>query len=78
MHSGQLTFGNVGTPGRLDFTVIGTGVNQTARIASLCKSLGESVLVSASVAANASVPLKSLGAHELRGIREPQELFTLS
>lgn len=78
VHSGHLTFGNVGTPGRLDFTVIGTGVNQTARIASLCKSLGESVLVSASVAANASVPLKSLGEHELRGIREPQELFTLS
>ena len=77
VHSGQLTFGNVGTPGRLDFTVIGSGVNQTARIASLCKTLGESVIVSQTVAANTSVSLRSLGQHELRGIRETQELFTL-
>lgn len=77
VHSGQLTFGNVGTPGRLDFTVIGSGVNQTARIASLCKTLGESVIVSETVAAKTSAKLKSLGHHELRGIREPQELFTL-
>ncbi|MFY0611293.1 MAG: DUF427 domain-containing protein [Hyphomicrobiaceae bacterium] len=77
VHSGQLTFGNVGTPGRLDFTVIGTGVNQTARIASLCKTLGEAVIVSDAVAAKTSADLKSLGHHELRGIREPQELFTL-
>ena len=77
VHSGQLTFGNVGTPGRLDFTVIGSGVNQAARIASLCKPLGENIIVSETVAANASVPLRSLGRHELRGISAGQELFTL-
>ena len=77
VHSGQLTFGNVGTPGRLDFTVIGAGVNQAARIASLCKTLGENVIVSETVAANTSVPLRALGRHELRGVSEGQELFTL-
>ncbi|MGI9475855.1 MAG: adenylate/guanylate cyclase domain-containing protein, partial [Hyphomicrobiaceae bacterium] len=77
VHSGKLTFGNVGTPGRLDFTVIGSGVNQTARIASLCKTLGETVIVSETVAAKTSAGLRSLGRHELRGIRGPQELFTL-
>jgi adenylate cyclase len=78
VHSGHLTFGNVGTQGRLDFTVIGSGVNQAARLASLCKTLGETVIISKAVADHAAVSVKSLGHHELRGIRERQELFTLS
>lgn len=77
VHSGRLTFGNVGTQGRLDFTVIGSDVNKTARIASLCKTLGETVIVSKAVANQVPVSLRSLGEHQLRGIQEPQELFTL-
>jgi adenylate cyclase len=78
LHCDKLTFGNIGTPGRLDFTVIGAGVNKAARIAALCKDLDQSVIISEKVASSTSAELKSLGTHTLRGFRNSQQLFTLS
>jgi adenylate cyclase len=79
LHRGNLTYGNIGTEGRLDFTVIGPAVNEAARIEDLCKTLETSVLMSEALAA--SVPgetgLVSLGRHTLRGVRTPQEIFAL-
>ncbi len=77
LHRGPVTYGNVGTSGRLDFTVIGPGVNETSRIEALCKTLDQRVLISKEVAAATSAPVVSLGMHTLRGVREPQELFTV-
>ena len=78
LHLGRVTFGNVGTARRLDFTVIGGPVNETARIEALCKELGAPVLMSALVAeAVQSDEVESMGIHTLRGTREQQELFTL-
>ena len=31
LHVGEVVYGNIGTPGRLDFTVIGEAVNRVAR-----------------------------------------------
>lgn len=76
LHCDTLTFGNVGTPGRLDFTVIGSGVNKTARIAALCKELDTAIVVSEAIAGHTKMPLTSLGRHTLRGFAAPQELFT--
>lgn len=80
LHAGEILYGNIGAESRLDFTVIGPAVNQTARMAGLHKSLGQRVILSDDVA-KAAQPVEqdlvSLGRYMLRGIGEPKELFTL-
>ena len=44
LHVGDVTFGNVGTEDRLDFTVIGPAVNRASRLEGLTKELGVPVL----------------------------------
>ena len=75
LHRGDFTYGNVGTPRRLDFTIIGGAANKAARIESLTKVLGERIVVSDAVAASVGEPLRSLGEHNLRGVGRPMELF---
>lgn len=76
LHLGDLTFGNVGATGRLDFTVMGAQVNQASRIESLCKNLGEALLMSETfVQASGRTDLKDLGEHALRGLAEPVRIF---
>jgi adenylate cyclase len=77
LHMGEVVYGNIGAPNRLDFTVIGPAVNHTARIEQLCRTMDRPVLVSAAVAEAANEPVASLGFHALRGVREPHEIFTL-
>jgi adenylate cyclase len=77
LHVGPVTFGNIGTEDRLDFTVIGPAVNRAARLESLTKELGVPVLASAEFNAACTVPMKSLGQHTLRGVPDPVEVFTL-
>lgn len=77
LHRGEVTYGNVGGPDRLDFTVIGPAVNATARMADLCKVLGEDLLISQGVAAELDRPLRPLGLHALRGLPEPFALYAL-
>ena len=81
LHLGEVIYGNVGAADRLDFTVIGPAVNEAARIEALCKDLGRPLLVSDAFAASASASrrhLMSLGHHQLRGVREPTEIFALT
>lgn len=77
LHLGDVTYGNIGTPSRLEFTVIGSAANEAARIESLCKSLGHSVLISESFARHCTQPLRSLGIQRLKGVDQALELFTL-
>jgi adenylate cyclase len=80
LHIGEVFFGNVGSANRLDFTVVGPAVNETSRIADLCRSADQPMLVSAAFAAaagGAAAKLVSVGRYALRGVRIPQELFTL-
>ncbi len=77
LHCGNITYGNVGTTKRLDFTVIGSAVNEAARIEGLCKSLGEPVLTSSVFARCVTDELRSLGQHSLRGVRDKEEIFAL-
>ncbi|MEZ5667869.1 MAG: adenylate/guanylate cyclase domain-containing protein [Alphaproteobacteria bacterium] len=76
LHEGEVFFGNVGAPERLDFTVIGPGVNAAARVEALCKTLGQPVLLTAPVAGRlADAALDDLGEHRLRGLSRPLRLF---
>ena len=77
LHLGEVTYGNIGARDRLDFTVIGPAVNHAARLEKLASELGRNAVTSASFAAAAAEPLTSLGLHQLRGVSQPQEVFTL-
>ena len=77
LHLGLVLYGNIGTPTRIQFTVIGAAANEAARIESLCKTLKVNLLISEQVARHLARRPKSLGKHALRGVGEPIELFTL-
>jgi adenylate cyclase len=76
LHLGDVLYGNIGTPERIEFSVIGAAANEAARIEGLCKALGHSLLVSDAVARHLEGDWRSLGGHALRGVGEPIELFT--
>src|SRR6516225_9580058 len=77
LHAGEVTYGNIGTADRLDFTVIGHAVNEAARLEGLCKVLGKQILISKSFAQSVREQLSSVGRHPLKGVREAQEVFTV-
>jgi len=78
LHMGELTYGNIGTPTRIEFTVVGAAANEAARIEGLCKVLMVDLLVSEQVARTLpQQPWRSLGPHTLRGVGDKMELFTL-
>jgi adenylate cyclase len=79
LHLGEVLYGNIGASDRLDFTVVGPAVNEASRIQALCRPLERRILISSAFrkAAGAVGRLEPLGAHVLRGVGAPQELFTL-
>ena len=75
-HYGDVVYGNIESETRLDFTVIGAGVNEATRIEALCRTLGRPLLISAEFAKVCTChPLVSLGHFRLRGVAEPREIF---
>jgi adenylate cyclase len=80
LHVGEVFYGNIGSEERLDFTVVGPAVNEVSRIASMCRSLDQPVLISSAFAAAIGEPkqlLVSVGRYALRGVERPQSLFTV-
>ena len=80
LHVGEVFYGNIGSRERLDFTVVGPAVNEVSRIANMCRSVDQPMLVSSPFAAAIGEPnglLVSVGRYALRGVARPQELFTL-
>lgn len=79
LHVGEVFYGNIGSLERLDFTVVGPAVNEASRIAAMCRSVEQPVLVSEAFAAVPGMRgrLISIGRYALRGVSQPQELFTL-
>ena len=73
-------YGNIGSKERLDFTVVGPAVNEVSRIAAMCRSVEQPLLLSAAFAAaagSAKSQFVSVGRYALRGVGRPQDLFTL-
>lgn len=77
LHRGDLTYGNIGTAKRLDFTVIGSAVNEASRIESLTKALDRQILFSSAFAESVPDLVVSLGHHTLRGVTGECEIFGL-
>jgi adenylate cyclase len=79
LHVGKVFYGNVGSRERLDFTVLGPAVNEASRIAAMCRSVDQPMLLSAAFAEVDDMKrrLVSVGRYALRGVLHPQELFTI-
>jgi adenylate cyclase len=81
LHVGEVFYGNIGSPDRLDFTVVGPAVNEASRVAAMCRAAERDVLLSAAFAAAAReedrAGFVSVGRYALRGVARAQELFTL-
>jgi len=71
LHIGEVFYGNIGSKERLDFTVIGPAVNEVSRIAAMCRSVDQPVLLSAAFAGSVAEqppPFVSVGRYALRGV----------
>jgi adenylate cyclase len=77
LNVGEVVYGNVGAPNRLDFTVMGPTVNRTARLESLTKTLGCNILFSKEFSELIDTPSSYLGLHAMKGIAEPQAVFAV-
>jgi adenylate cyclase len=77
LHLGRVLYGNIGTPERLEFSVIGPAANETARIEALCKRTGRDVVVSREVADALGATWPGLGRFELAGVERPMEVLAL-
>lgn len=77
LHFGEVTYGNIGSASRVDFTVIGPAVNLVSRIEAIAKARDLPLIVSDDFACafGYCTELPSLGRFELRGLSAPHELF---
>lgn len=76
LHYGAVSYGNIGSGRRMDFTMIGPDVNLISRIQSVCGAGFYQLLGSPRFAdmAPEARPV-SAGLHRLKGFHEPVELF---
>jgi adenylate cyclase len=77
LHLGQVIYGNVGVPERLQFTVVGAAVNEVVRVQDLTKQLGCPLLATAPFAAAATGAWRPLGEHLLRGFETKMPILTM-
>ena len=75
LHFGDVTYGNIGSPSRLDFTVIGSAVNLAARVESLCGRLGVSALGTEAFVSRANAGWTKQGEHSVKGVDEPVVVY---
>ena len=77
LNIGEVVYGNVGAPDRLDFTVMGPAVNRTARLEGLTKELGRNILYSREFSSYLDDPGEFLGEFEMKGIDAVQPVYAL-
>jgi adenylate cyclase len=77
LHYGTVSYGNIGSGDRLDFTVIGPDVNLTSRIEQFCRQLDRNLIMSQAFAEQLERPVWEIGHYELRGFAKLQRLFEL-
>ncbi|MEX3009766.1 DUF427 domain-containing protein [Hoeflea sp. TYP-13] len=72
---GNVTYGNVGSEERLDFTVIGSAANVAARLGDLGKQLGHSIVTTGTLAKGDDGSMRSLGEFDLHNVSAAIEAF---
>jgi len=84
VHTGDVIVGNIGAPGRINYTIVGDTVNTANRLEQLCKEVcagspEASILVSGATAAalGPGFAPASVGEHRLRGRHETVEVYRL-
>ncbi|MCX4027270.1 adenylate/guanylate cyclase domain-containing protein [Endozoicomonas sp. SM1973] len=76
LHSGPVYYGNIGTSGRVEFTVVGKAANEAAKLESLCKQLNQKVIISEPLTQYHQGPWIDLGKHQIPGTNTEISLFT--
>ncbi len=79
VHVGEVSYGNIGSRRRLDFTVIGPVVNIASRLQDMTRDSPHPVLLSGTFAAQsgADADLEKLGTFPIRGIPEAIDVYAL-
>jgi adenylate cyclase len=77
LNHGEVVVGNIGSPQRMEFTVIGDAVNVSWKLQELTKDLGADLIVGESVMALVieEFDLCSLGKSTISGLPHPLEIF---
>lgn len=75
IHAGPAVAGTIGSPDRLEFTVIGSTVNTAARLEAETRKAGETILVSEAVAEHLDGTARPVGLAALKGLSRPVALF---
>ena len=77
LNTGRVVAGSVGGGGRLNFSVIGDAVNVAARVEAATRTTGDGVLMTAATREKLGPAFAAAdrGAHELKGLDRPIELF---
>jgi adenylate cyclase len=78
LHLGEVIYGNVGVPERLQFTLVGSAVNEVVRVQDLTKTLGSPLVATAAFADAAPGPWRPVGDHILRGFEKPVPILAMS
>jgi adenylate cyclase len=78
LHTGPVTYGNIGSPDRLDFTVVGPTVNIVSRLEAVAKSTNCPAVCSREVAALLPAEaISPLGSFAFKGVPDEQTIFKL-
>jgi adenylate cyclase len=77
LNTNSVVAGNIGTPKRMDYTIIGDGVNLAARLESACKQYGARILLSDLTASglNGVYRLREVDKVIVKGKTQPVSIF---